>query len=55
MPPRSRQVGAILSLEKGDQRHHAVLKRHRRTLYMDAEGHAEIAQPAICVSPSGAA
>jgi len=32
MAPRSRQVGAVLRLQKGDQRHHAVLERHRSSL-----------------------
>jgi hypothetical protein len=32
MAPRSRQVRAVLRLQKGDQRHHAVLDRHRRSL-----------------------
>ena len=32
MAPRSRQVRAVLRLQKGDQRHHAVLERHRRSL-----------------------
>jgi hypothetical protein len=32
MAPRSRQVRAVLRLQKGDQRHHAVLGRHRSSL-----------------------
>src|ERR1700720_4450741 len=32
MAPRSRHVGAVLRLQKSDQRHHAVLERHRSRL-----------------------
>ena len=30
--PRPRQIGAVLSLQKGDQRHHAVLRSHGNSL-----------------------
>jgi hypothetical protein len=32
MAPRSRQVGAVLRLQKGDQRHRAAVERHRSSL-----------------------
>ena len=32
MPPRAGQIGAVLSLQKGDQCHHPVLQSHGNSL-----------------------